>query len=62
MEDYYPIFLVNIKEKKFEAFFCDTPAERDFVAAAGAGMAEIFGVEEDFCIKYVMAEFDTEEE
>lgn len=61
MEDYYPIFLVNIKEKKFEAFFCDTPAERDMVETAAWAMVELFGNAEDFCIKYVEPEFEEEE-
>ena len=62
MDDFYPIFLVNIKEKKVAAYLCDTPAERDFVEAAAYGMAEIFGVEEDFCVKFVMPEFAEDEE
>ena len=61
MEDFYPIYLVNIQDKRYELFFCDTLAERDYVESAAWAMVELFGGAEDFCIKYVKPEFEEEE-
>ena len=61
MEDFYPIYLVNIYEKRYELIFCDTLAERDYVETAAWAMAELFGGAEYFCIKYVEPEFEEEE-
>ena len=58
MEDFYPIYLVNIYEKRYELIVCDTIAERDYVEAAAWAMVELFGNAEDFCIKYVEPEFE----
>jgi len=61
MEDFYglyPIYLVNISEKRYELIVCDSLAERDYVETAAWAMIELFGGAEDFCIKYVEPEFE----
>ena len=59
MKDFYPIYLVNIKEKTYETFFCDTKAERKIVEDAAYAMESLFDID-TFCIKYVEPEFDEE--
>ena len=61
MEDFYPIYLVNIQDKRYEVFFCDTESERHIIEQAAWAMIELFGGAEDFCIKYVEPEFEEEE-
>ena len=61
MEDFeglYPIYLVNIYDKRYELIVCDSLAERDMVETAAWAMVELFGGAEDFCIKYVEPEFE----
>lgn len=57
MEDFYPIYLVNIAEKNYEFFFCDSPAERDTIEQAARAMECLFGLD-NFCVKYVEPEFE----
>ena len=58
MEDFYPIYLVNLYEKRYTLIMCDTYAERDYVESAAWAMADLFGGEEYLCIKYVKPEFE----
>ena len=57
MGDFYTIYLVNIKEKRYETFYCDTLAEREIIEDAARAMEELFGLD-SFCVKYVEPEFD----
>lgn len=51
------VYLVNIKEKKYEEIWCDTPAELDLVEITARIMEDLFGID-SFCIKYVEPEFE----
>ena len=59
MKDFYPIYLVNIKDKTYETFYCDSPTERNMVEEAARAMESLFDID-IFCIKYVEPEFDEE--
>lgn len=61
MEDFYPIYLVNIREHKYDLIICDSLAERDVAETAAWAMVDLFGDIEEFCIKYVEPEFEGEE-
>jgi hypothetical protein len=60
MGDFYTIYLVNIKEKRYETFYCDTLAEREIIEDAARVMESLFGLDH-FCVKYVEPEFEDEE-
>ena len=57
MGDFYTIYLVNIKEKRYETFYCDTLAEREIIEDAARAMECLFGLD-SFCVKYVEPEFN----
>ena len=51
------VYLVNIKEKRYEEIWCETFAEIDLVEMAARAMEDLFGID-SFCIKYVKPEFE----
>ena len=57
MMDMYPIYLVNIEEKRYELFYCDSAYERSVIEDVARAMEDLFGLD-SFCVKYVEPEFD----
>ena len=57
MGDFYAIYLVNTKEKRYETFYCDSDAERYIIEKAAKTMASLFGLD-NFRIKYMEPDFD----
>lgn len=51
------VYLVNIKEKRYEEMWCETPAEVDLIEMTARAMEDLFGID-SFCIKYVEPEFE----
>lgn len=51
------VYLVNIKEKRYEEMWCETPVEVDLIEMTVRAMEDLFGID-SFCIKYVEPEFE----
>lgn len=58
MEDFYPIYIINLETHEYDMCLCNTPAEREQVQDAVFSIMSMFNLYDTLMIKYVEPEFE----